>query len=636
MGAFLGVIFVIFSIIAVVFSSKKPQQLIIPQLIIISILNLFSFLLFSGIIQNKIAFTWMFAGLLIGLLFGFIVKMNHSENKILFIQNRFFSLSYLSLLLINQLIAIVFNSFIPIMIFITSLTVGMQLGQNCTIIYRGKKLTKSLINPITRIIIIMLISGFLLNHFSISSFSQNECIESAINEYNGWIASYKNWLENGGNYNLVAPEPDFTAQIEAEADAIGALYFSGELSYEESRPRTEAIWNKYYLRSWQLTLEREYKILNEKLSKCEAEYGLTIGDIPPPDVNDLNSFNFDVKINEQNSDSSSAPAPSSQIASDSDTSEQFASDSDTSEQISENPFVPQKISKDKANSATALSGFFAGLSSLINSISSLIGGLVNIEKPKIGTRNKDGKILTKNHGWQNENLPELQLKSLKQVVSTLENDIQRYTLKGDRLRAEIAKEELIRNNREIKRLNEDMKDITKTRTIENSELIQSSAKRLNKYIGQLDNAIWYTNAISYVSDITLAIGTSGISPAITSAKKTLESLSLAKEILSSATEGYVNNENLSVTITKYGINKGYSVGVGKIFDAKKIKYDIENSSNKLKAFIGVSESSTSTVLQKISDETGLTKEITDPIDSADNYFKDKANSIKNIGKGGPK
>lgn len=36
------------------------------------------------------------------------------------------------------------------------------------------------------------------------------------------------------------------------------------------------------------------------------------------------------------------------------------------------------------------------------------------------------------------------------------------------------------------------------------------------------------------------------------------------------------------------------------------------------------------------DETGLTKEITDPIDSADNYFKDKANSIKNIGKGGPK
>lgn len=191
MGAFLGVIFVIFSIIAVVFSSKKPQQLIIPQLIIISILNLFSFLLFSGIIQNKIAFTWMFAGLLIGLLFGFIVKMNHSENKILFIQNRFFSLSYLSLLLINQLIAIVFNSFIPIMIFITSLTVGMQLGQNCTIIYRGKKLTKSLINPITRIIIIMLISGFLLNHFSISSFSQNECIESAINEYNGWIASYK-------------------------------------------------------------------------------------------------------------------------------------------------------------------------------------------------------------------------------------------------------------------------------------------------------------------------------------------------------------------------------------------------------------------------------------------------------------
>ncbi|MHB1407545.1 MAG: hypothetical protein ACYCV0_18375, partial [Desulfitobacteriaceae bacterium] len=214
------------------------------------------------------------------------------------------------------------------------------------------------------------------------------------------------------------------------------------------------------------------------------------------------------------------------------------------------------------------------------------------------------------------------------------NDIQRHSQNGDKLRTEIARDELKRNLRELKSWQEDNTAVKRAQTFESEDSFQNSAKRWVNHAGELETAANIAGAIGFASDIALAVGTSGVSTALTSAKTTLSSLSLAKEIAGAAADGYVNNKNLSVVITEFGINKGISVGIGKIFDAGKAKYDVENAKNALKALVGAAESSAGNVAQTAAQETGFTGKIAGAVDAADNHFKGVAQGLNDIVKGG--
>ncbi|MCM8712137.1 hypothetical protein M2651_14145, partial [Clostridium sp. SYSU_GA19001] len=337
----------------------------------------------------------------------------------------------------------------------------------------------------------------------------------------------------------------------------------------------------------------------------------------------------------------------------------LTNDGKKDESDDKNPFIPKPISNEDASKASNIGGILAGFSYLISLISSFVKDAANsagttvsgtmsdfipnnttvmnnsnIEKPiesqndyaknnhPIGTRREDGKIYTKNHGWQNEFYPELQVNSIKNVISKLESDIQRYSQNNDKLRLEIAKDELKRNLRELKAYEEDTIAIKRAQTFENEERLQNSAKRWSSYADELETAENVANTISFASDIALSIGTAGVSTALTSCKATLESLSLAKEIAGAVADGIVKKKDLLSVVTEFGVNKTISKGVSKVFDLGKEKYKIENAGKALKALVASAESSASNIVQGIAQDTGLTDGIVDKVKDIDNHFKE--------------
>jgi len=769
---YISIILMLVGIIATFITFKRPRRVVIWSIVTVIILQSLSFLLFSGIVQKSVAFLWIGAGFGIGMIFGAFIKLNRNGKYIFYKQNIIFAVSYLALLLINQLIALLFKSYIPAMLFIAAVAVGMQVGFNLVIVLKTKKLRKAYA------IIILLCCSFLFSTFAlpakaadnkisklegdwemvymvdvnnVSESQKNKLLETLADKWS--IRTITNRLTlnsldvtsninpTNGNiefeYNYQDYKYKFITGISDDGNSMAGYFYinkwddtnttyvSGRIvarntgkqqkQSKDGKPSEnslDGLWkSELIVTKWGVSKEtlpqfangsssESFKIENGKLiqygsfknSKMTVEGNritienyqynatstirLTYSGQISNDMEHIDgNFSWQIKAAEQIQYDTWLEAKwiavKVQALGNHSTGEDNQAESNL---YKENPFIPKPISSEDANTAATASGFLAGLSALISTIASLVGGakdlagmplpdtqipypadpqniIINPKNPDIshvpqpsnpdapmepplGTRRGDGKIYTLNHGWQNESYPEMNINSIKNIISSLENDIQRHVQNGDKLRAEIARDELKRNLRELKYWQEDSIAIKRAQTGESEDFYQNQAKRWANRADDLETAENVANTISFASDIALAIGTSGISTTLTSAKTTLESLSLAKEISGALAEGYMKDKNMGGVITKFGVNKGISMGVGKIFDAGKGKYGVENAKNALKALVAAAETSSGNIAQNIAEEAGLTGKIVGAVDAADNHFKGVAQSLNDIAKGG--
>jgi len=775
MLTYISIILMLAGIIATFIVSKKPRRVVIWSIVTAIVLQSLSFLLFSGIVQKNVALLWVGAGLAIGAIFGFFIKLERKERNIFYRQNIIFALSYMVLLLVNQFIALLFKSYIPIMLFIAALAVGMQVGLNLVIVLKAKKLRKAYVFTI------LLCSSFLLSAFAppakaadikisklegdwemvytvdvnnVSESQKNKLMEtladkwsirqvnnpggkrlilngtditSDVNPANGNIEfeydhlgyKYKFIAGIGDDGNTMAGYFYINKNNDANSTSVGGRLFARNTAKpqkqsndgEPSGNSLDGLWkSELIVTKWGVSkqtlpqfangsLSESFEIKNGKLVQsgsfqngkmtvegnrivlenyqynASSTVRLTYSGQISNDMKHIDgNFSWQIKANEQTQYDiwleAKWIAVKVQALGNHGTGEENQAESNL---YKENPFIPKPISSEDANTAATVSGFLAGLSALISTIASLVGGTENLAGmplpdanvtypadtqkttnfsgpdisraarppnhdapvgPPVGTRGEDGKIFTKNHGWQNENYPEMNINSIKNIISSLENDILRHTENGNKLRTEIARDELKRNLRELKSWQEDNIAVKRAQTFENEDIYQNSAKRWANHAGELETAANVAGAIGFASDIALAVGTSGVSTTLTAAKTTLSSLSLAKDLAGAAADGYVNNKNLAGVITKFGVNKGISAGVGKIFDVGKAKYDVENAKNALKALVGAAETSAGNIAQNAAEESGFTGKIVDTVDSADNHFKGVAQGLNSIVKGG--
>lgn len=106
-----------------------------------------------------------------------------------------------------------------------------------------------------------------------------EASQSALDNYLGWLEGYRDYLATGRSYYLVE-DSELLAWTNNEGDKIYSEYLSGNITREESDARGAALWRAYYLRCWQLTLDREYQALMDRIGQIEAEYGVSISGLP--------------------------------------------------------------------------------------------------------------------------------------------------------------------------------------------------------------------------------------------------------------------------------------------------------------------------------------------------------------------
>ena len=155
MLTYISIILMLAGIIATFITFKKPRRVVVWSIVTAMVLQSLSFLIFSGIVQKNVAFLWVGAGLAVGVVFGIFIKPGCNNKIVFYKQNIIFAVSYIAMLLINQLIALLFKSYIPAMLFIAALAVGMQAGFNSVLVLKTKKLRKAYA------IIILLCLGFL-------------------------------------------------------------------------------------------------------------------------------------------------------------------------------------------------------------------------------------------------------------------------------------------------------------------------------------------------------------------------------------------------------------------------------------------------------------------------------------------
>lgn len=672
-----GIGLMILSILSTIFASKKLRRVVKWSIFVTIVLQTLSFISFSGIVQKSVTFKWLGAGILIGVVFALFTKLEQNEKNLFYRQNIIFGVSYLVLLLINQLLALFFNIYIPITISISALAVGMQIGFCIVLIIKANRKNKSIL---AKIVLFVILFSMISNENTVINAAENPCIESAVNNYKEWVKSYNNWLANGGNYALVEPEPELRKKIDEEGAILTGDYFSGKISYDEARARTEALWRPYYLRAWQLTLEREHKSMMERIKQCETEYGISVGNIPTPDVNNKDSLSFDVEIT-QNKPSTGEQKPQDPVPKPVEQTPQEPAQKpqEPTQKPQEpmqnqppvtqngtdrdNPFVPKSVSTKDASTATVVSGFLAGLSSLLALLTSLTGGTISMPgipvpnvpypaniptspsaptpsspqpstspqkrtttpssspppKPTIGTRRDDGKIYTKNHGWQNEHYPDLNVNSINNTINNLQNDIKRFTEKGDKLRTDIAKEELNRNKSELKKWTEDNFTVKKTQLLETEDITQNTVKKRMEHEATLRKAENVAKTISYASDLALAIASGGVSTSLTAASKTITALTTAKEwagIGATAYDSYTKGKSVVSIASEAVAGKVVNKAVGVEFTKGKDIYNIDEAKSKLlKALVAAGETSAGNVVGGAAEDMGIVENFGKGIDN---------------------
>lgn len=306
----------------------------------------------------------------------------------------------------------------------------------------------------------------------------------------------------------------------------------------------------------------------------------------------------------------------------------------------DNPFRPKPVDPLKAKVIAMLSAMLGSLAVLINLLNKGFPGIPNVKVPNAtnvtynpyipankpsntgvgnsqntapknpnksitpGQKGADGKIYTKNHGWQQEFFPEVQIKSLENTITTLKNDLIRHRKNGDKLMTEIVQDELIMNNSKLLKWKEDQIIINKSRSQELEKIYQNRAKRWMNRENYLESAENIASTISFASDVALSIASIGSSTAATTAAKTfyrtIETLKSSKEVatvLAEGADGLLRGKKLSSVIAEQGAKKAISIAVDKEISKFKELYEVDESTSKsLKRLVAAAEPSAGKII----------------------------------------
>ena len=717
--AYLGILLLLAGMASTVLTIRKPRKIVFWPTLAAILLQVFSYLVFTSILQGGMQFLWLAAGTVIGAIFARKIKLERQERTISYFTNLLFAMSYLSLLLLNQLMAVLFHVYFPFMLSIAALAAGLQAGFLGLLLRRSKKLSKAPAALLLVCCIGLLAPSNLIQVVAAGPFDISPDQVGISGVAPGDRQSYSNetntrlgdklevtsgsWQE--GNYGTRSyfgqmyyetiykglQSPDFVGTYNGYTCAVKLSYLA-EMQHPANTPEdiethvreydvpsadsgipvTEIPIRDYtayrfgannYIQDsngqpipsalinydttyvmavgiYQLTMTYEYWPAPEEYPPVAGNTTL----IPEPmDAADLDAVFIDWAQRLIDSGELEVGADSAGAGTAGSSTEDATLD-DAGSSAGGNPFLPKGISQNQANWATFLSGLMAGLSALLGVLSGLApaGPVTSMPEvpvapeqtpasapqtappaappqtapasagPPYGTRREDGKIWTRNHGWVNENSPDLNINSIKNVISSLESDLARHSANGDKLRTEIARDELARNRRELRSWEQDQKATRAAQINDREGLNQDSKARWSGYDSDLGVAVTNLKRVSLASDILLAIGTSGASTLLTAASKTMTVLTTAKEaagMASSAVDGYMN-EKKSVAQIAAEIGAGKLIGkaISTDFDKFKDAYKIGETAGKgIKVTVSVVESAVSAGVDTANDKMKVTE-----------------------------
>jgi hypothetical protein len=657
--AYLGIVLILAGILATYKTLKKPRRLIKWSMIMLIVMQGLSFIVFSGMVSKSIMFLWLLVGLSIGLIFGRSIKMHLKGKDIFYIQNSLFSLSYLVLLFLNQLILIMLKVYIPVMLIITAITIGMQVGFNSLLLFKGKKL------KLTAAIIILLCSAYILtfglsNNASAASdlsgkykatryhavdVEAPQVYWSTMRNPNGtygmkkadFIDKHLNTIQMAKNTTLIFNKSD-------DGKYSGEWHFASEVrKFDEVQVSKNRITATNILHD-EFQAVFDVTIRNGKMTGTVHHYARA-------DVGSGNKVDLVVKYEftaEQTEGIITSPVT--------ETAEQGEN---PVTEAPKNPLIPVPVPEDQAQAAAAASGILAGLSTLIGTFAAQFGNLASeavnrtmpivetvsntlvnnapnpniqttqvqpsppeppvMEKPPIGSRREDGKIFTKNHGWQNENYPEMNVRSIEGMIRKLDSDIQKYSQMGDNLRTEIAKDALKQKKRELRAWQEDTSIVKRVQLHREEDLNKIETEAWINRAKELEKAENIANTVSFTADIALAVATSGASTTLSSASRLMKGLAMAKDALGTGAEvvkDFQGEKGIVQIVSEQGSKRLISKAVSVEFDKAKIFNRIPRKATPkaLKALWDAAETSGGSLVQKGFDDMGVTENFGKGID----------------------
>ncbi len=126
--AWIGLLPVIAGIAAVIWKAKHFKKIVLWLFLVVVVLEAASYVLFSKIASEGVPFILILVGLALGVFLGKSNKLVKKREVIFYKQNLFLSLIYLGFFLANQLTAALFNAYIPLLLMLGALAMGVQIG----------------------------------------------------------------------------------------------------------------------------------------------------------------------------------------------------------------------------------------------------------------------------------------------------------------------------------------------------------------------------------------------------------------------------------------------------------------------------------------------------------------------------
>ena len=642
--SFFSLILMTVGIVITVLTRKKPHKFIVWSVIVCTALQFLSFLMFSGIMEKKSAFGFVFLGLLIGAVCGVFVKFTKTGKDIFYRQGTAFTVIYLSILYLNQLIAFFFIAYIPFIILLSAISMGLYAGMNIVLLARSKKIRR-----IHAAMIIMLILTAAVSS-SLTAFAEDDGYN-----YNAALAAYaKDWEESSNTvYENIPTDVGLKTKSVHTLEWIkypyiedGKVWLSLKI-WEEEYYDTDTVWynsesgeyvsypagapHRYvsYLRNadapdWEITVDDlksrypEFSAETEQVTTTylEEDYGEYAVD-STEQTTYLEGDYGEYVIDGDGTDNEQTVPP-----------EEKNNDSGL--------FYIQFVEYDTAGASIISSGFFSSIGALLGALMGLPKGMAPVsnygytakDAPELvnqiinknsegsqqnavhpGARRNDGKIYTKNSGWVNEYSTEQQINSNNNSIDYFRKKIEQYRANGDKNNLAAAEDTVKELERKNRYLNEDMNAIKSTRIKENMVLNDSSATRTSIYADYLDAGYDTSKGISFASDIGLAIGTAGASTALGSAKTVITVLTTAKDIADTGADAYEafrTNKSAVQFISEQTAKRIVGKAIGTEFDKGKLLYGIENSkSTFLKVLAASGETSSNYSVNELADKSGV-------------------------------
>lgn len=682
---YIGLLFALAGALALWRTRDRPRYVVGWALVVSILLQSISCFAFSGILMKKSGLLFVLLGLIAGLAAGNRLRLSLDGKRAQYRDSLWFTVPYMAILLLNQIIALFLHAFLPAMLFLAALAFGLQTGCRLRLLARSRKLQKA-----AGVLAAGLIVSALLLPVSAAERAQSFQIisdyPSTVNLYHAMIfaseidLAYEPLFPEGtyphtasGTLNVDLPETldelrlklDVTVDYFGSGDMVMMIDdWKGGLGFQIPEGCAVPIGADGGF-SGTVQVRQYSRVGNGEPASTYVDW-LVSGSVGADGCrltltqDNGNTLSYLIAYPPGSAPAgleSGAPPAETPAAGDPGGADGGQPADDAGGSTPENEGGQTTGAEESgpardtdgasASAASAAGGIPAGLSALLSLIGLVgpggaqsAGGAPTAPptpptRPVPGTRGADGRIYTKNHGWQNEFFPEQQAQSLQSSIRELQRKLTGY--REGSILAEVTRDMLREEQLRLRQWTEDASLIRRTRGGENEALNRRSAERWAARDAQLEDLSSKAELASFAGDLALAAATSGSSVLFAGAKslgtvrtalRTVSALSTAKEVAGSAAnvyDNYLKDKNLASALAKEGVNYAAGKGAGKLFEKGRElagfqKYGPRKAADSLKLLCSSGETWGTSELQRQADELGLTDAASDAAKSARDFF----------------